>query len=361
MTLTNCFDPDPRVYKEASYLVKKGNNVTILCWHRDMDRNYSDEEVIDGIHIVRFKIPSVAGTGYKQLPAYLKFIKKCCEYIKTHKYDYIHCNDLDGAIIGYIASKRTDRFVFDMHEFYETGNFITRFAYRKLTIYLVKKSYAAIVVNNDYFIKSYSSIHNKLFLLKNYPDTDLIQPLPKTKSDKFRIGYHGSVRQQIKEFTALFDAVKDMSNVRVDINGEGPDHNELIKIAQNYPNVHIHGPFDGVKELSILYQNTDLLFCGYDVSSPNYSNNLESVKFFEAICTGTPLLVTEGLCLMADQVNKLEFGLTCDTRDSDSIHNAIATLVCDDDLWKKFSLNELKYAHNYDWKEAVKVLDKIYV
>lgn len=34
MILTNGFDPDPRVYKEAKSLIKLGHKVTILCWDR---------------------------------------------------------------------------------------------------------------------------------------------------------------------------------------------------------------------------------------------------------------------------------------------------------------------------------------
>ena len=35
MLLTNGFDPDVRVYKEALYLVGRGFSVTVLCWDRD--------------------------------------------------------------------------------------------------------------------------------------------------------------------------------------------------------------------------------------------------------------------------------------------------------------------------------------
>ena len=35
MLLTNAFEMDVRVYKEARYLIEKGNNVTILCWDRN--------------------------------------------------------------------------------------------------------------------------------------------------------------------------------------------------------------------------------------------------------------------------------------------------------------------------------------
>ena len=42
MILTNGFDPDVRVYKEAKYLVEKNFEVTILCWDRRCE--YIDKE-----------------------------------------------------------------------------------------------------------------------------------------------------------------------------------------------------------------------------------------------------------------------------------------------------------------------------
>ena len=63
MLLTNGFDPDVRVYKEALYLVGRGFSVTVLCWDRDPARGYPQRETLEGIEIVRFRVPSVAGSG----------------------------------------------------------------------------------------------------------------------------------------------------------------------------------------------------------------------------------------------------------------------------------------------------------
>ena len=77
MLLTNGFDPDPRVYKEAVYLVRRGFTVTILCWDRDEGSQYPAHEVIDGIEIVRFRIVSEMGSGKKHLPAFFAYIRAC--------------------------------------------------------------------------------------------------------------------------------------------------------------------------------------------------------------------------------------------------------------------------------------------
>ena len=53
MFLTNGFNPDVRVYKEALYLVEHGFSVKILCWDREECVDYTAHEMVDGIEIVR--------------------------------------------------------------------------------------------------------------------------------------------------------------------------------------------------------------------------------------------------------------------------------------------------------------------
>lgn len=359
MILTNEFLPDVRVYKEATYLISKGFKVEILCWQRDIKYDLLEDDVLDGIIIKRFKIPSVAGSGMKQLGSFRRFIKICRHYLKKNKCDYLHCNDIDGAIVGYLTRNKKTPMVFDMHEFYEKGGKIKRYLWRKLTIFLLKKSIAGLIENAAYLSDSYKAVHNKLFMLKNYPDRDLVQPLKKIPSTIFRIGYHGAVRSQLAFFVALFEATKNMDNVRVDINGEGPDNEKLKIIQNNYNNVFVHGPFDGTKVLSELYSKTDLLFCGYDKTILNFQGDAEVVKFYEAILTGTPMIMTDGIG-MADKVKKNGYGIVCDTSNPNEIKNAILMFMNDKDFWNKCSENEKRDSIKYDWKNAVKVLDDIY-
>ena len=279
MLLTNGFDPDVRVYKEALYLVGRGFSVTVLCWDRDPARGYPQRETLEGIEIVRFRVPSVAGSGMKQLPAFLAYIRSCRAWLKDHPCDYFHCNDIDGAITWYLAknSPKTPM-VFDMHEFYETGGAGMRLVWRKLTLFFLKRAAAGLYENDVYLNEDYRSVREKLYPLKNYPDTDLIQYRPKSPCGVFRIGYHGAVRKQLPAFTALFEAVRDMEDVRVDIHGGGTDLSKLLELEKRYPNVHVHGPFNGATELTGLYEETDLLYCGYDPKDPNMQGLAEIVK-----------------------------------------------------------------------------------
>lgn len=359
MILTNSFSPDVRVYKEAKYLVEQGMNVTILCWQRCKESNFPKKEIKDGILILRFLHPSTPGSGRKQILAYFGFIKSCRNYISSNPCDILHCHDLDGVIAGNIASRNNIPYVFDMHEFYERGCFIKKMAIRYLVIKFIKKSVSTLCVSTSMLNNYYANQKHKLLLLKNYPDSKFISNLPKTNSNIFRIGYHGTVRGQLREFEALFEACKDLENVCVDINGGGVDIDKLKVMANNYENVTIHGQYDGILDSNKLYQNTDVLFLGYSPENVNYQGEFEPVKYYEAILTATPMIATKALNIgVLTEKNKI--GYAVDTRNSEEIRNAINTMKENHEFLLNCRENMNAQINLYDWNEAVKVLDKIY-
>jgi len=359
--LTNAFKPDVRVYKEALYMIKLGYKVTILCWDREPEDNLPQCEVMDGIHVLRFRIISPAGKDSKahKNTAYLKFILACKKYLSKHTCSYVHCNDISGAIPGYMAKKRKTPMVVDMHEFFESGSPRRRKQMHMLLVFIFKHSVAGLYENAAYLADSYASVRDRLYPLRNYPDANMVEYRPKTQSDVFRIAFHGWVRPRMDEFKALFEAVKDMDDVRVDINGGGPGESIAIDIAKEYKNVYVNGPFDGTKMMSSLYENTDLLFCGYDPKDPNYQGDAEIVKYYEGIRTGTPMIMVDGIG-MSEKVRRFGFGLTCDTTNPTAIREAVFKFKEDEEFWQLCSSNELVEAPKYCWEEAVKILDKIY-
>lgn len=359
MLLTNPFNPDIRVYKEAVHLIAQGWEVTILCWDRTPDDGLAAEELKDGIQVIRFPIPSQAGSGKKQLPAFFRYIRACRTYLKTHPCKYLHCNDLDGAITGYFARHRKTPMVFDMHEFYERGSGLKRRIWRAMTLFLLRHSVAGLYENTAYLSPAYQSIREKLFPLKNYPDTSMVEPRPKSPDSLFRIGYHGVVRSQVAEFSALFAAVRDLNDVRVDINGGGVDLPQLKELAADIPNVHVNGPFDGTTMTSALYEKTDVLFCGYNPKFPNYQGDAEVVKFYEAIFTATPMIMTENIG-MGEKVRSNGFGIACDTRSPEAIRAAILNLKENSAFYQECAAREKLAAKQYNWESAVTVLDQIY-
>ena len=359
MLLTNSCDPDTRVLNEAAYLTSRGDSVQILCWDKRPHEKLPSHEVFEGAEIIRFPIPANVGTGIKQLPMFFKYIKTCRKYLKENSCDFIEGHDLDGALTAVFARSRKTPFAFDMHEVYDTGNDFLSLVKRRLTYFCIKKSKAAFYENERYFDPPFTKFKNKLFRLKNYPKKEQVYFLPKTASEKFRVNYIGTAREQIPEFTALFEACKDMDDVSVNIHGNGVDQPVLQEIQHNYPNVQVHGKYDGTKEASGLYAGTDVLFCAYDPNDRNYQGHAEVVKFYEAIVTGTPMIMTAGLG-MADKVIKNNWGLVCDTRNQEEIRNAVIKLKSDKALWNSIHDSLLSAAGQYSWDGEVKVLDKVF-
>jgi glycosyltransferase involved in cell wall biosynthesis len=359
MILTNGFDPDVRVYQEAVYLARLGAQVEILCWDRSGNRKDPQTEIMDGIAVTRLCRFAVPGTGLKQIPAFFRFIAGVRRYLKDRRCDYYHLHDMDGGIAGFFALPRNAKYVFDMHEYYEIGSKLKSLLFRMIVMRLIRGSIASLYENDVYLLKPYGRYRDKLFSLKNYPDGEFIERREKTQSAVFRIGYHGAVRCQIPQFTALFRAVRDMPDVRVDVNGGGIDYEQLAQMAKGLDNVHVNGFYNGIKESTRLYQNTDVLFCGYDKHVPNHQKDAEAVKFFEAIITATPMIMQCDIG-MGDKVVSRGYGLAVETDNAEEVKKAILRLMTDKELYLHCQQNEMRDAGRYSWQSEVAVLKQIY-
>ena len=356
MILTNSFSPDVRVFKEAKYLTSKGHDVEIICWAKTPQKGLPKEEKIENVKVRRFGIPSVEGTGWKQIGAYKSYIGECKKYLKNITYDILHCHDMDGAIVGYLCRKK---FIFDMHEFYDKGNKVRKFVSHVIVRHLSKKSIANIYVSNQNLKVYGKGLESKFFVLKNYVDASMFDGCEKTESEHLRVSYIGRVRNQIPEFAALFEAVKDLDDVEVNIYGDGPDLKKLTSMAEGKNNIVVHGGFNGAYESKRIYNNTDVSFIAYDPSNPNYQGDFEPVKFYEAIFTKTPIIATESLKL-GKYVSTKNIGIAVDTRSEEKIREAIISFRDNSDFRKQAKENMEKLAGKYDWGNAVKILDEIY-
>ncbi|MBR5659643.1 MAG: glycosyltransferase family 4 protein [Lachnospiraceae bacterium] len=356
MILTNAFSPDVRVYKEAKYLVSQGHEVEVLCWDKTPEKGLPRVEKQDGIRIRRFGISAIEGTGYKQIVAYLSFIHQCRKYLKRRKCDVLHCHDLDGAIVGYLARKR---FVFDMHEFYDKGGKVRKKLSHIIGCFLAKRSVGNIYVSSLNLEAYGKGIEDRFFPLRNYCDSSMFRGCNKIPSDVLRIAYIGRVRNQIKEFAALFKAVKDLERVRVDIYGDGPDLEQLRVMAEKNENVTIHGAFNGLEDSVDIFRNTDVSYVAYDPTNPNYQGEFEPVKLFEAMFTGTPIIATQSLNPGRFAVDK-GVGLAVDTRSDEELKEAICYLRDNPKAMKGFESRMKEISKEYDWNNVVQILDKVY-
>ncbi|SET04584.1 glycosyltransferase [Anaerobranca gottschalkii] len=358
MIVTNSFHPDIRVYKEAKYLTLKGFDVEILCWDRQNEFKNKEVEIIDSIKIKRFFPFAKYGTGYKQIIPFIKFIKECKNYLKNKEFDYLHCHDLDGIIVGYFCKSINCKLIFDMHEFYEVNGKKQKIRYiiRFLVNYFQSKSDNIIYVNEMQKKVVRNKNIKKLIYLPNYPDKYNYIECQKTESDKLRISYIGAVRQY-NELKNLMDACKEMSDVEILIHGAGVAYESLKNIEKKYNNVRITGKYHFTQSAK-LYSKTDLLYALYPTNSLQYRISYP-VKFFEAIITKTPIIVNSGTVL-ENFIKEHDIGFAVDGSNFEEIRNLVMYINENRYILKQKIKNLEKIQYNYSWEEVVKNLDKIY-
>lgn len=358
MILTNGFDPDVRVYKEAKYLVSKGFEVTILCWDRKCEYSSKIEEVVDGIEIKRFEIPSKPGTGFKQIVPYLKFMKQVRKYLKDEKYEYLHCHDFDGIVVGMFAKKRkSQKVIFDMHEYYNTGIYAKFYwIVEKMINFLQKKSYKVIHVNNYQIEKVLDENREKLVFLPNYPELEQFKKLKHQPSDKIRIIYAGYVRHFIP-LTNLAKAVNELQNITVEVHGTGDKFEQVKALEKEYKNFKVFGKFEH-DEIIDFYSNSDLVYIVYDKGNKNNETALPT-KFFEAIASCIPVIVSNN-SLLEEKVKEYDIGFSVEDTDYKSIKNVLEEIEKNDEILKQKRENIKKIPEKFSWEEIVKNLDEIY-
>lgn len=359
MILTNRFDPDWRVYKEALYLLSKGHSVEILCWDRENEYPEKREEIIQGIKIKRFFVYSQYGSGIKQIPKLFQFAKLCKKYIKENnvQYDVMHCHDLDGIIVGHHITDKTKRLVFDMHEFYE-GNGYEKIAkiIRRVVNFYQSKSWKIIHVNDQQVIPMKEKNKKKLVYLPNYPEQAKFKDFTHIESDILQVNYTGYVRYLVP-LTNLIRAVKGLEKVQVCINGSGKILEELKEEAKECSNVKITGAYQHT-DVAKFYAESDLTYIVYNKGDKNDETALPT-KFFESIITQTPIMVSKN-SLMEQKTKEYDIGFCVDGTKETEIREVLQELIKNKQVLKQKSKNMEKIKNSFTWEEVVKSLDKIY-
>lgn len=364
MILTNGFDPDPRVYKEAKSLTKLGHNVTILCWDRAGEYINKQTETIDGISIVRFFGDAQYGSGYKQGFKFLKFKDDVYRYIKSKNFEAIHCHDFDGLFIGYSINKKLKlKLIYDEHDlfymyFFDRPGIINKLIYNFIIIrekQMLKGVDTHIVVTPK-MAEIYQRISKKVVVINNAPYKDLFKNIEKTNNDKLRIGFIGSVRYY-DEMKALIDASqKYKDDVEIIICGRGIHSDKLTEYSKKLTNVKIQGAYN-ISQLEDLYRDIDVTYAFYPgstatISMPN--------KFYESVITETPVIANKNTEFGYEVYqNKLGYGITGENLTKELEH-IIGKLVGSRDEKESILENMRKMKESCFWESNECRLDDIY-
>lgn len=359
MILTNSFDPDLRVYKEAQYIASKGYEVEILCWDREGKYKNKPTEQLGNIKIVRFFEESKYGSGLKQIFKLLRFKKACKQYLKKEniQYEFLHCHDLDGMLVGCLINKKSDKIVFDMHEFYNSGNYAKiYFIVKRMLRIMQNKSYRIVYVNDKQTRSITERNKKKLVYLPNYPEESKFEKVNHISDNKLRVMYAGYVRHPIP-MTNLIEAGKKLKNITISIHGSGDIVDELKQLAEGYTNIELTGPFTHDK-ISEFYANADLVYIVYNKGNQNDETALPT-KFFEAIISGVPVIVSKD-SLMEKTVKEFDIGYSVDGTNMDNIKQLLLEIENNRDILEQKRKNIEKIKNKFVWEDVVKNLDEIY-
>lgn len=365
MILTNGFDPDPRVYKEARSLVRMGHKVEILCWDRESKYKDIPEETLDGIKIIRFFGDAQYGTGYKQGFKFIDFKKNVYEYMMHHHFDAIHCHDFDGLFIGYSINKKLKlKLVYDEHDlfymyFADRQGIVNKIIYNFIVKWersMLKKVDNHIVVTPG-MVDIYKNTSKNITIINNAPSIDIFNNISKKPSDKLRIGYIGSVRY-LEELKVLADvSQKYKDKVEIIISGRGIVLDELIEYCTKYDNIKITGAYS-FSQLEELYRNTDITYAFYpnrisSISMPN--------KFYESIITETPIIANKDI-EFGKEVEKNHIGYSVDENNlRKNLQDIIHELVSNPLKKEEFINNMRNIKVYYLWEANEERLSQIYV
>ena len=360
MILTNAFDPDPRVYKEAKALISSGHDVEILCW--DRDNRYFDRqaEVYSGIKIKRFYPKSAYGSGLKQMYSYWLFIREIKRYLKNGKYDVVHAHDIDGAFAATFV-KGNAKLLWDMHEVYDGFNYgvLKSTIYEMIAKRCFRKSDGLIYVSNSqkerYKFKKKEGTSSVVIM--NAPEETVFSKMDKIPSEKLRISFIGSVREYAV-LKRLMDAGEKFSDVIINLNGMGVAYKELKNLEHKYSNTNVTGQFQ-YKDIGKYYQNTDIIYAVYDSEQLN-SKDAFPVKGLEAIATQTPIIASENT-LFGKFVNDNGIGFTIDEKSDQDIESLLKSLLFNKHLITEKKENISKIKDDFKWSEQVEKLIGFYI
>ncbi len=315
MVVSNGCAPDPRVLREASWLVNEGHEVTIHAF--DRLQNLPAEEIIDGIRIQRHRVGFTPyGGTWSTVRGLSRFRKSVIKSIQHT--DLVHCHDADTLAVG--VNLDISPVLFDMHDLHHTwllmGN--PNSIFRKILANRFRASMlrrarkcSAIITSSEGFKKWLADYNLDSAVVENrFPKQESI-PLP----EKFTIGYLGKVRE-IESFKFLLNALQLINSTnrpRVLIAGDGTASEGVANIIQNaisegWLEGEIHGSFNE-RERRKLMKEISVMYAMYPTERGNISEGALPSKMFEAAAFGRPSIVNSNTP-MGDLCNSENLGCT---------------------------------------------------
>lgn len=366
----NNFTHDSRVLKECLSLKKAGYKISVLALH-DGSEDLVEQELFSGIPVYRIRLKTKEWSKKPVVQAlkYLEFIIRAQP--ACYKVNVLHCNDLNGLIVGAVAkilSFGRLKIVYDAHELEcEAG---ARSRRGKKLLELAER--LTIPFANQVITVS-PSIANDYTRRYNVPKPILVLNAPSWREeipqgDIFRQKYGISQEQKIflyqgglsfaravKELVDAFVARRTDDAVLIFM-GYGPAEEYIRESSAKHSNIFLH---PAVPPHEIMQYT-----CGADyglifLHTEDNNNNYYCLpnKFFEYATCGLPFLSND-LYDIGCMNEKYHMGIQVKTMSADDINNGINKLLAEN--YKELSQTARLMARKHCWEQQEKVLLNVY-
>lgn len=359
-----------RPMQEAKYFQKQGHEVEVFILQRKVIGKGTIENSIDGIPVKHFLCKSAnmeqllnTNVFIKKIRSiiyalwFLKFIIWLKNQLKTDERTYLIAHNLEMAFAACVVNrKKKFSVVFVMREWYEgqTLSRLKRGVIKRISQWVQNESDTLVHVGQVQFDTTQKRNRKKILYIPNYPEAKNYSDIEHVKSDKIRINYIGSVRD-VKSLKMLMDAADGLERISIGIHGMGEAYGKLKEIESCYRNVCVTGYYDYQTMTKKLFSNTDILYCAYDISVPNW-RVAYPIKLYEAIEVGVPVLLCRG---MAPEkfVCENDCGYLFDYN-VESLREVLLNIQENGKDFMKKCENMRKLKGKYTWDSVVKEYDK---
>ena len=370
MFRSNACTADPRVYSEATSLIRADHEVTVIAW--DREKQNPARQNWDGINVVRLRTRLLPKRYHFGSPLWVGFnlvlwqwhaYRLALALNKEKRFDAIHCNDFDTLAIGTrLKRKLKIPLIYDAYEIY--GYMVTVIFPRwiaNIFLWLEKRLIRKVdkIINVCEPQKRYfESITDKpILIIMNCKPLQSLEYQP-PNNEHFTLLYIGGLKQD-RAVLMLVQAAKELPGVHCLIGGIGqPGYVQTVREeCSKTSNVAFLGriPFDEVIPMTM---KADVILCMFDPENLNNRIGMPN-KLFEAMVCGRPIICTEGT-YSGEVTEQEDVGLAVEYSEQ-ALKEAIIKLRDDLGLREKLGRNALKAAIiKYNWQKQEEKLLELY-
>jgi glycosyltransferase involved in cell wall biosynthesis len=367
MFRTNPCTSDPRVYSEATSLLKAGHEVTVIAW--DREKQNPARQNWDGIEVIRLRMrlstrygfASWLWNGFNLLLWQWQAYRQALALNKEKHFDVIHCPDLDTLAIGTgLKRKLKIPLIYDAYEIYGymVADAVPRWGVNML-LWLEKRLVRRVdrmITDGEGQERYFASVTDKpITIIMNCKPLQSLEYQPPDRGENITLVYIGLLWKS-RMLLELVEAVRDLANVRCIIGGAGlPAYVKALEDKCSMTsNVTFVGrvPFDDVIPT---VKKAHAVVCLIDPDDLNNRLGMAN-KIGEAMVCGRPVICTRGT--YCGEITEREGSGLVIEKSVEALRGAIIKLRDNPGLRERLGRNALQAAiTTYNWqKEEEKLL-----